>query len=116
MTKEETIKAIAKTIHRVEFPNSGCWFGCEKCSYNGNCDYLKAAELIYEQYVAEANRNETKITFKVIDVRTGNDITNDAMWCLRPNGSLVYSGQHGNFEVDIFAKAVISVEKMIGRR
>ena len=54
MTKEETIKSIAKTIHRVEFPNSACWYGCDKCSYAGNCDHLKAAEIIYEQYIEQA--------------------------------------------------------------
>ena len=51
MTKEETILSIAKTIHRVQFPDSPCWFSCNKCNYNNNCDYLKAAELIYEQYI-----------------------------------------------------------------
>lgn len=55
MTREEDIKAIAKIIHSVEFPNSACWFGCDKCSYNGNCDYLKAAEIIYDQYVNKEN-------------------------------------------------------------
>ena len=54
MTREETIKSIAKTIHRVEFPNSACWVSCNKCSYNGNCDYLKAAEIVYQQYVEQA--------------------------------------------------------------
>ena len=62
MTREETIKSIAKTIHRVEFPNSACWFGCNKCSYNGNCDYLKAAEIIYDQYVEAA---ETEIAKRI---------------------------------------------------
>lgn len=50
MTKEETILAIAKTINGVQFPNSPCW-SCNKCTHNNNCDYLKAAELIYERYI-----------------------------------------------------------------
>ena len=52
MTREEDIQAIAKIIHSVEFPNSACWFGCNKCSYNStNCDYLKAAEKIYDEKI-----------------------------------------------------------------
>jgi hypothetical protein len=51
MSREQTILAIAKIISKVEFPNSACWYGCNKCLCNGNCNYLKAAELIYEQYI-----------------------------------------------------------------
>ena len=51
-----------------------------------------------------------KITFKVIDVRTGEDITNNAMWCLRPDGSLAYD-MFGDLIGDIFAKAIITVEE-----
>ena len=49
-----------------------------------------------------------KINFKVIDVRTGEDITDNAIWYLRPDGSLVYN-QCGAFKVDVFAKAIISL-------
>lgn len=67
MTREETIKSIAKTIHRVEFPNSACWFSCNKCSYNGNCDYLKAAEIVYQQYVEQAEIETARKIFAELD-------------------------------------------------
>ena len=67
MTREETIKSIAKTIHKVEFPNSACWFGCDKCSYNGNCDYLKAAEIVYQQYVERAEIEVARRIFADIE-------------------------------------------------
>ena len=67
MTREETIKSSAKTIHRVEFPNSACWFGCNKCSYNGNCDYLKAAEIIYQQYIERSEIDMARKIFTDID-------------------------------------------------
>ena len=63
MTREETKKSIAKTIHRVEFPNSACWFGCNKCLDNGSCNYLKAAEIIYEQYIEQAEIETAKKIF-----------------------------------------------------
>jgi hypothetical protein len=46
MNRQEEIKELAKIIHGVEFPNSACWFGCDKCLDNSNCDYLKAGEQI----------------------------------------------------------------------
>ena len=55
-----------------------------------------------------------KIIFKVIDVRTGEDITNNAMWCLRPDGSLAYN-MFGDLIGDTFAKALITVEETNGR-
>lgn len=71
MDREETIKSIAKTIHRVEFPNSACWYGCDKCSYNGNCDYLKAAEIIYQQYIERTEIDTARKIFDEIEQNIG---------------------------------------------
>lgn len=48
MIRQE-IKEIAKIIHKVEFPNSSCWDNCNKCFYKSNCNYLKAAEALFNE-------------------------------------------------------------------
>ena len=49
-----------------------------------------------------------KITFKVTDVRTKEDITNSCCWVLKPDGSLCYN-LYGDLIEDVFAKAIISI-------
>lgn len=49
------------------------------------------------------------ITFRVIDIRTDEDITNKQMWVLRPDGSLAYV-DYGDLTDCTWAKAVINEE------
>ena len=49
------------------------------------------------------------ITFRVIDTRTDEDITNKQMWVLRPDGSLAYN-DYGDLTGCTWAKAVINKE------
>lgn len=51
------------------------------------------------------------ITFRVIDTRTDEDITEKSMWVLRPDGSLAYN-DYGDLTGCIYAKAVI--EEAVG--
>lgn len=51
-----------------------------------------------------------KITFKVIDVRTKEDITDNCSWVLKPDGSLCYN-LYGDFVSDVFAKAIFSINE-----
>lgn len=48
------------------------------------------------------------ITYKVIDSRTGKDITDDYAWVVRPNGDLFYM-EYCNFIGYPTAKVVITV-------
>ena len=53
------------------------------------------------------------ITFKVVDIRTGKDITNTEMWVLRPDGSLTYN-EYGDLIGCVYAKAVFTIKDEAG--
>ena len=52
-----------------------------------------------------------KVTFKVIDTRTGKDITNSEMWCLRPDGSLQFN-DYGDLVGLTYARPVFTIEEL----
>lgn len=49
-----------------------------------------------------------KVTYRVIDKRTGEDITDNYCWVLQPNGKLSYN-EYGDLIGMTYAEAVISV-------
>lgn len=51
-----------------------------------------------------------KVTYKVIDIRNGKDITNDYCWVIRPDGSLAYN-EYGDLIGLTYAKAIITVKE-----
>ncbi len=51
-----------------------------------------------------------KVTYKVIDLRTNEDITNKYDWVLQPNGRLAYNA-YGDLIGLTYAKVIFSVEE-----
>ena len=73
MTRQEQIKEIAKIIAKVEFPNSACWDDCKKCFYEGNCNYLKSAERIYDAgWCKQIEAEWVFMSAPVVDFKCGN--------------------------------------------
>lgn len=50
-----------------------------------------------------------KVTYKVISNITGNDLTDKAMWVLRPNGELAFNN-YGDLIGDECAEAVFTID------
>jgi hypothetical protein len=50
------------------------------------------------------------MTYKVIDTRTNEDITNDYCWCLSPDGTLAYN-EYGDLIGLSTAKAIFKIEE-----
>ena len=47
--------------------------------------------------------------YKVINIKTGDDITNDYDWVLTPNGDLYYTNAYNDFCYYANAKAILPV-------
>lgn len=51
-----------------------------------------------------------KVTYKVIDTRTNEDITNKYCWVLMPDGRLAYD-EYGDLIGHTYAKAIFTVKE-----
>jgi hypothetical protein len=52
-----------------------------------------------------------KLTYRVIDTRTGKDITEDYCWVIRPDGSLSYN-DYGDLIGLTCAKAIFTIKEV----